>query len=104
MNTKQFNVLICIGIAVLCFFIGGIVLESLIAGIITIASLVALIESNGFLKWFISKTYKLVDIIIFAFGVYAKIHFGVTIAIGLMFAGLVFTLIYGPYIRDTYKQ
>ena len=103
MNHKQVSLLVCIGIAVLCLCVGGIVLEAMIAGIITFISLIALIEAVPLLKWIISHTSKLVDCAIFAFGVYAKIHFGVTIAIGIMFAGLMFTLLYGPYIRDTYK-
>ena len=103
MNQKHIRLAVCIGIVLLCLFVGGIVLESMIAGIITFISLVALIEAVPLLKWIVAHTIKLVDCAIFIFGVYAKIHFGVTIAIGIMFAGLMFTLLYGPYIRDTYN-
>lgn len=96
------KMLICIAIAVVCLCVGGIVLEAMLTGIITFIGLVALIESINIMRWLVVHTYKLVDFVIFAFGVYAKIHFGVTVAIGIMFAGLCFTLIYGPYIRDTY--
>lgn len=96
------NLAICVGLAILCIITGGIVLESMITGLITFVGLVALIESIGSLKWIVAHTSKLVDIIIFAFGVYAKIHFGVTIALAVMFAGMLFTLMYAPYIRATY--
>lgn len=103
MNNKMRNTLICVGIAVMCIVTGGIVLESMITGLITFVGLVALIESIGVIKWFVAHTSKLVDIIIFAFGVYAKVHFGVTIALAIMFAGMLFTLQYAPYIRETYN-
>lgn len=102
MKNKQNRLLICLGIAVLCLLIGGIVLESMVAGIITFISLIALIENVPLLKWVVARTSMLIDCIIFGFGVYAKIHFGVTIAIGIMFAGILFSLLYAPYIRDTY--
>lgn len=102
MNHRQRNLLITAGICIMCFLAGGIVLESLICGIVTFASLIAVIEAIPLLKWIVAHTSKLVDFSIFVFGVYAKIHFGVTIAIGLIFAGLLFTLHYGPYIRTTY--
>jgi hypothetical protein len=103
MDTKKNRLLAIVFVIFICMYAGGIVLESAIAGIITFISLVALIESISFLKWLISHTSKLVDFSIFVFAVYAKIHFGVTIAIGIMFAGLMFTLLYAPYIREIHR-
>jgi hypothetical protein len=93
-----------IGAFIVCIFIGGHIIEYAITGILTLASFVLIIESMPSLKWFIHKTNKLVDILIFCFAIYAKIHFGVTIAMALMFAGLGFTMLYAPWIRETYNE
>jgi hypothetical protein len=102
MNNRQKSLLIYIGIIVLAIMIGGHIIEYIMAGLVTLLAFVALVESISTLKWLIARTYKLVDCIIFGVGIYAKFHFGVTIAMAFLFAGLGFTLLYAPYIRDTY--
>jgi len=103
MNKRMKYLSYYIGMIAVCLLIGGHILEYIIAGLITLASFVFLIETIPLLKMIVAKTNKLIDIMIFIFAVYAKIHFGVTIAMALMFAGLGFTLLYGPYIRETYN-
>lgn len=92
--------------ALLCaaFIFGGHVAMYAFSGFITLCTLVFLLESISTLKWLAYHLNKLFDILIFAFGIYAKIHFSVTLAMALMFAGLGYTLLYGPYIRETYNQ
>lgn len=104
MNKRMQYLIMYVGAIIVCIFIGGHILEYIITGILTLASFVLLVESIPTLKWFIHKTHKLVDILIFVFAIYAKVNFGVTIAMALMFAGLGFTMLYAPYIRETYQQ
>lgn len=85
-------------------FIGGDVIGYAFTGILTLASFVFLCESIPLLKWFVAKTNAIIDIGMFCFGVYAKVHFGVTIAMALLFAGIGYTLLYAPYVRDTYGK
>lgn len=104
MSKRMQFLIIYAGAIIVAIFIGGHIIEYIIAGLLTLASFVVLVESIPILKWFIHKTHKLVDVLIFCFAVYAKIHFGVTIAMALMFAGLGFTMLYAPYIRETYNH
>jgi hypothetical protein len=86
------------------FIFGGHVAMYAFSGIITLATLVFLLESISTLKWIAYHFNKLFDIMIFALGIYAKFHFTVTLAMAIMFAGLGYTLLYGPYIRETYNK
>jgi hypothetical protein len=104
MKDRRINLLIYIGIFVGALVIGGNVIGYVFTGVITLASFVFIVESIPALKWLVAKTNALIDIGIFCFAIYAKIHFGVTIAMALLFAGIGYTLLYAPYIRETYKS
>ena len=104
MKDRRVNLFIYIGIFIGALVIGGNVIGYVFTGVITLASFVFIVESIPALKWLVAKTNALIDIGIFCFAIYAKIHFGVTIAMALLFAGIGYTLLYAPYIRDTYKQ
>jgi uncharacterized membrane protein len=84
--------------------IGGNVISYAFSGIVTLLSFVFLVESIPGLKWVVAKCSYLIDIILFAFAVYAKVHFGVTLAMALMFGTIGFTLLYAPYVRLTYGR
>jgi len=104
MKDRRINVYIYAAIFIGALIIGGNVIGYVFTGFITLASFVFLVESIPALKWFVAKTNALVDIGIFCFAIYAKIHFGVTIAMALLFAGIGYTLLYAPYIRETYNN
>lgn len=103
MNKNQSKTFIYLGILTIAILIGGNVITYVFGGVITLLAFVFLIESSPLLKKIVYHLNILFDIAFFIFGIYAKIHFGVTVAMSILFAGIGYTLMYGPYIRDTYK-
>lgn len=104
MKNRTNNLFIYIGMFVIAMFIGGNIIGYAFTGLITLLSFIFLCESIKPLKWFISKTNALVDIAIFCFAVYAKVALGVTIGMALLFTGIGYTLLYAPYVRETYNK
>jgi hypothetical protein len=95
MSTRYF-----IGVVVLLFliFFSAAMATYVISGLLLFAGLVALSESIPAVKWLFRKTSNVVDFVIFAFSIYAMSSMGVTVAIGLGVAGLLFSLYYKPYL------
>lgn len=104
MKDRRINLYIYVGIFFIALIIGGNIIGYAFTGLITLASFVFLVESIPLLKWFVAKTSKMVDILFFCFAVYSKVHFGVSIAMALLFATIGFTLLYAPYVRETYNK
>jgi uncharacterized membrane protein len=92
------------GMLFIALLIGGNVIGYAFTGFITLLSFIFLCESVPTLKWLVAKTSQLFDVILFAFAVYSKVHFGVSIAMALLFATVGFTLVYAPYVRHTYGK
>ena len=83
----------------------GMLVSSTIAtyvffGSITLAGLIAIAESNRYVKYAIVKSNRLIDLAIFGLTIFATIFLGVTLTASLTFAGLGYTLIYAPYLRS----
>lgn len=89
-----------VGAAVMVFliFFSGVIATYVISGLLLFAGLVALCESVKPIKWLLSKTGNALDILIFGFSIYAMSSMGVTVAIGLGVAGLLFSVYYKPYL------
>jgi uncharacterized membrane protein len=104
MKDRRMNILIYGGMLLGAVVIGGNVVGYAFSGLITLLSFVFLVESIPALKWCVAKTTYLIDIVLFIFAVYAKVHFGVTLAMALMFGTIGFTLLYAPYVRETYDK
>lgn len=104
MKDRRVNLYIYVGIFIMALFIGGNIIGYAFTGLITLASFVFLCESVPGLKWFVAKTSHIVDIMLFCFAVYSKVHFGVSIAMALLFATIGYTLLYAPYVRETYGK
>jgi hypothetical protein len=104
MKDRRINLYIYAGIFIIAMIIGGNVIGYAFTGLITLASFIFLCESVPVLKWLVSKTSQLIDILLFGFAVYSKIHFGVSIAMALLFATIGYTLLYAPYVRETYNR
>ena len=104
MKDRRINLYIYVGIFIMALFIGGNIIGYAFTGLITLASFVFLCESVPGLKWFVAKTSHIVDIMLFCFAVYSKVHFGVSIAMALLFATIGYTLLYAPYVRETYGK
>jgi len=95
-----------LGALALLFLImfSGVVVVYVFSGLLMFGGIVALCESIKPLKYFVSRSAHLVDFVIFAFGIYAMSRMGVTVAIGLGVAGLLFSVYYKPYLRGCYPR
>ncbi len=85
-------------------FIGMLISDAIATyvffGIITLAGLIAIAESNDYIRHFIVKSNSLVDISIFILTIYSTLTLGVTITASLTFAGLGYSLVYAPWLRS----
>lgn len=91
------------GISILGMAIGAAIGTYVFFGAITLAGLIAIAESNKYIKYLIVKSNRLVDLIIFGLTMYATVLLGVTMAASLTFAGLGYTLVYAPWLRSRNK-
>ena len=80
--------------------IGGHLAGHIFFGIITLIGLIALTENIPFIKWFVYKTNTIIDVLIFVLAAIATVKLGVTITAALTVAGLGYTMVYAPYVRN----
>ncbi len=92
------------GIVIVGLGMGAAIGTYIFTGVITLAGLIAIVESNKFLKYIVLKGNKALDILIFSATIIATLSLGVTIAMSLTFAGLGYTLVYAPWIRQAAKN
>ncbi len=95
--------LIFLVVVILSFLIGSYILTTTFFGIITLLGFIVLIESIPPLKWFVTRTSKIVDVLIFLFTIIATASLGLNITAGLTVAGVGYTLVYAPYLREQYE-
>ena len=91
-------------IALLALAIGSYILTAFFFGTLTLMGLILIIESVGPLKYILSRTTKLLDIVIFVFSIIAMATYGLNITAALTVAGVGYTLIYAPYLRSQLKE
>lgn len=87
------------GISATGILIGAAIGTYVFFGAITLAGLIAIVESNKYFRYIITKSNKLLDVLIFALTIYATISLGITMTASLTFAGLGYTLVYVPWLR-----
>jgi hypothetical protein len=104
MKDRRPNLFIYLGLTAIGIIIGGNCIKYIFGGILTLISIVISSESIKILKWFIAKTGGFVDVLLFLFSIYLITTKSTTIALSLIYASLGFTLLYGPYVRETYNQ
>jgi len=97
--SHRMGLIIFLGLVIIGILIGTAISTYVFFGAITLAGLIAIIESNKYLKYVATKSNKLLDIIIFLATLYATLSLGVTITASLTFAGLGYTLVYAPWLR-----
>ncbi len=95
LSASVFGLLAFIGLS-----IGATIATYVFFGIATLAGLVAIAESNKYVRWLITRSNKFLDLLIFTATVYATATLGVTITASLVFAGLGYTLVYAPWLRN----
>lgn len=88
------------GLAFVGLSIGATIATYVFFGIATLAGLIAIAESNKYVRWFITKSNKFLDLLIFGVTIYATAMLGVTVGAALVFAGLGYTLVYAPWLRN----
>ena len=101
-NYKQ-GLLLYVAILFLGFIVGGFIQAAAFFGVITLVGLIALVETIGVLKWIVKRTSKVLDVIIFIFTLFATAKFGLNITAALTIAGIGYSLVYAPYIRQEHK-
>jgi len=92
--------LIYIGLSCIGMLVSTTIATYVFFGSITLAGLIAIAESNKYIRYIIIKGSRLLDLVIFAMTIFATISLGVTLTASLTFAGLGYTLIYAPYLRS----
>lgn len=92
------------GVTVVGMMIGATIGTYIFFGVVTLAGLIAISESNPYVKYLVINGNKAIDLIIFAGTVYATAMLGVTVAAALTVAGLGYTLVYAPYVREQAKK
>lgn len=100
MKNSAKGALIFVGIILISFLAGSFILSATFFGTLTLIGLIVLIESIPPLKWICSRLTRVLDIIIFAFSIMAIAQYGLTIAASLTVAGLGYTLVYAPHLRE----
>ena len=91
------------GVSILGMAIGATISTYVFFGTITLAGLIAISETNKYVRYIITKSNRVVDLIIFGLTMYATLLLGVTMAASLTFAGLGYSLVYAPWLRSRSK-
>lgn len=86
-------------LAILGMSAGAMIMTHVFFGLCALFGLIAITESNKWVRWWVYRSNKAVDLMIFVASIVASVAMGVTISAGLTFAGLGYTLVYAPYIR-----
>ena len=88
------------GIALIGLGIGATIGTYVFFGCVTLAGLIAIAESNKYIQYLVVKGNKVVDVILFGATIVATASLGITVAASLTVAGLGYTLVYAPYLRN----
>jgi len=88
------------GISIIGVSIGATLGTYIFFGTATLVGLMVVIESQPRLKRWAIKSNKMIDVVILGASIYAIGTLGVTVAASLTFAGLGYTLVYAPYLRQ----
>jgi ABC-type amino acid transport system permease subunit len=104
MKDRRHYLYIYLVIAVIGIFIGGKYIEYIICGFLALLLIVVLTELITIIKWFIANTGGLADVLLFVFSVYLTFTKNSDLAFCLLYANIGFTLLYSPYIRESYGK
>lgn len=95
-----FQTALCAVILVIGLFIGGHIATHITFGTFMFLGLVGLVENIPFIKWFVYRSNKLWDILIFIASIVATVKLGVTITGAITVASVIYTFVYAPAIRN----
>lgn len=92
------------GIALVGVSIGATIGTYVFFGTTAFIGLVAVIESQPKIKKLAMKSNKALDLVILGGSIYAMGVLGPTVAATITFAGLGYTLVYAPWLRQMQKE
>lgn len=95
---------IFVSIAAVGLAVGAVIGTYVFFGTITLAGLIAIVESNKYLKYIAIKSNKILDLIIFGLTIYSTVSLDIMMTASLTVTGLGYTLVYAPYLRSKYKK
>jgi hypothetical protein len=87
-------------IILVAFLVGDFLLTAAFLGTLMLLGMIVMIENIPPLKWFMAKTSKVVDLLIFGFTVMATASYGLNITAALTIAGIGYTIAYAPRLRE----
>ena len=94
--------LIFAGIVILAFIIGDFIMKAAFFGCVMLAGLVVMLSSMPKLQKVMARMTGVLDVAIFLFTIIATAQFGLNITAALTIAGLGYTLVYAPWLREKY--
>lgn len=86
---------------IFAFWLGGQFVTYLLGGVVTLLSFIFMIETIPWLKRVMRLLGNVVDILLFAFAIYASVAMSVTVAMTFAVVGLGYTMAYKPYLMGT---
>lgn len=101
MDWKQTSIFAAV--VLFCIYIGGHIVTHIMFGLFMLAGIVGLAENIPFIKWIVYKSNNILDIGIFVLAGLATFTVGVTITGAVTVAGLGYTFVYAPYVRNQLK-
>lgn len=99
LSTKT-GALVFTGVAVTGMMIGATIGTYIFVGAVTLAGLVAVIESNPYVKYIVINSNRSIDLALLGATIIATAMLGPTIAISLTFTGLGYSLVVAPWYRS----
>ena len=100
MSKSRKGALVFIVVIIMAFAIGSYILTATFFGVLTLLGLIVLIESMPPFKWLVERSTTIIDAVIFIFTIMATMNYGLNIAASLTVAGLGYTLVYAPKLRE----
>lgn len=91
--------IIFIVILLLAFKVGSYIMTAAFFGTVSLIGLIVMIEAIPPLKWVLSRSTRVIDVVIFLFTILATMNYGLNISASLTVMGLGYTLCYAPRLR-----
>ena len=92
------------GISLVGISIGATIGTYVFFGTAALTGLIVVVESQPMIKKLAIKSNKVVDVAILVGSIYAMGVLGPTVAATVTFAGLGYTLVYAPWLRQEHKK
>lgn len=102
--TQRTGTILFICIIILAFWVGSFLMTATFLGVLTLLGFIALVESIKPLKWLLERSTRTIDVIIFLATILATARLGLNITASLTVAGIGYSLVYAPRLRNNRKR